>query len=44
MLFASSINGLSHCPEEDTPEGHLLLAAQAFGISVGRAIDRVGAS
>jgi len=44
MLFASSINGLSHCPEEDTPEEHLLLAAQAFGISVGRAIDRVGAA
>ena len=44
MLFASSINGLSHCPEEDTPEEHLLLAAQAFGIAVGRAIGRVGAA
>ena len=43
MLFASSTNGLSHCPEEDTPEEHLLLAARAFGIATGRAIDRVGA-
>jgi N-carbamoyl-L-amino-acid hydrolase len=42
MLFASSTNGLSHCPEEDTPEEHLLLAAEAFGIAAGRAIDRVG--
>jgi N-carbamoyl-L-amino-acid hydrolase len=42
MLFASSTNGLSHCIEEDTPEEHLLLAAEAFGIAVGRAIDRVG--
>jgi N-carbamoyl-L-amino-acid hydrolase len=42
MLFASSINGLSHCIEEDTPEEHLLLAAEAFGIAVGRAIERVG--
>ncbi len=44
MLFASSTNGLSHCPEEDTPEEHLLLAAKAFGVAVGRVIDRVGAS
>jgi len=44
MLFASSINGLSHCPEEDTPEEHLLLAARAFGIAVGRAIERVGSA
>ncbi len=44
MLFSSSTNGLSHCIEEDTPEEHLLLAAQAFGIAAQRAIDRVGAS
>jgi len=42
MLFASSTNGLSHCPEEDTPEEHLLLAAEAFGIATRRAIERVG--
>ena len=44
MLFASSTNGLSHCPEEDTPIEHLLLAARAFGIATGRAIERVGAA
>ena len=43
MLFSSSTNGLSHCPEEDTPEEHLLLAARAFGLTVARTAARVGA-
>jgi N-carbamoyl-L-amino-acid hydrolase len=38
MLFASSTNGLSHCPEEDTPEEHLLLAAAALGRAVDAAL------
>jgi len=30
MIFASSIGGLSHTKEEDTPESHLRMAADAF--------------
>jgi N-carbamoyl-L-amino-acid hydrolase len=30
MMFAYSSNGLSHCKEEDTPEGHLLKTIEAF--------------
>ena len=30
MIFSSSINGLSHTKEEDTPESHLEMAAEAF--------------
>ena len=42
MLFSSSNNGLSHCPEEDTPEEHLLKAADAFWRTVEQAIAMVG--
>jgi hydantoinase/carbamoylase family amidase len=31
MMFTSSTNGLSHAPEEDTPEDHLEQAIAAFG-------------
>jgi len=31
MMFTSSANGLSHAPEEDTPEDHLVAAIAAFG-------------
>jgi N-carbamoyl-L-amino-acid hydrolase len=31
MMFTSSTNGLSHAPEEDTPEEHLTQAIAAFG-------------
>lgn len=41
MLFASSIGGLSHTPEEDTPEEHLLMAADAFDRTCRRAIDLI---
>ncbi len=30
MIFSSSIGGLSHTREEDTPEAHLTMAADAF--------------
>jgi allantoate deiminase len=30
MMFAYSSNGLSHCKEEDTPEGHLATSIQAY--------------
>ncbi len=41
MLFSSSTNGLSHTKEEDTPEPHLLMAADAFDRTCRRAIDLV---
>jgi hypothetical protein len=31
MMFTSSSNGLSHAPQEDTPEDHLTAAIAAFG-------------
>jgi hydantoinase/carbamoylase family amidase len=31
MMFTSSANGLSHAPEEDTPENDLVAAIAAFG-------------
>jgi N-carbamoyl-L-amino-acid hydrolase len=31
MMFTSSTRGLSHTPEEDTPEEHLVQAIAAFG-------------
>jgi N-carbamoyl-L-amino-acid hydrolase len=31
MMFTSSANGLSHAPEEDTPEDDLVAAIAAFG-------------
>jgi N-carbamoyl-L-amino-acid hydrolase len=42
MLFSSSINGLSHTREEDTPVEHLELAARAYALTAQRAIERVG--
>ncbi len=41
MLFSSSTNGLSHTKEEDTPEPHLLMAADAFHRTCRRAMDLV---
>ncbi|MCB1001908.1 MAG: Zn-dependent hydrolase [Acidimicrobiales bacterium] len=41
MIFSSSIDGLSHTKEEDTPEPHLLMAADAFHRTCRRAIDLV---
>jgi N-carbamoyl-L-amino-acid hydrolase len=41
MLFSSSINGLSHTREEDTPVEHLELAALAYALTAQRAIERV---
>jgi N-carbamoyl-L-amino-acid hydrolase len=41
MLFSSSIAGLSHTKEEDTPEAHLHMAADAFHRTCRRAIDLV---
>jgi N-carbamoyl-L-amino-acid hydrolase len=38
MMFTSSANGLSHAPEEDTPEDHLTRAIAAFGALAARAI------
>ena len=39
MIFSSSINGLSHTKEEDTPVEHLHMAADAFNRTCVRAID-----
>ena len=41
MIFSSSIAGLSHTKEEDTPEEHLHMAVDAFHRTVRRAIDLV---
>ena len=41
MIFSSSIDGLSHTKEEDTPEEHLRMAADAFHRTCRRAIDLV---
>ena len=43
MIFSSSIAGLSHTKEEDTPEEHLRLAADAFHRTCRRAIELVAA-
>jgi len=39
MIFSSSIGGLSHTKEEDTPEDHLRMAADAFDRTCRRTID-----
>ena len=44
MIFSSSTNGLSHTKEEDTPEEHLLMAANAFYETVERTITLVAAA
>ena len=41
MIFSSSIGGLSHTKEEDTPDEHLHMAVDAFHRTVCRAIDLV---
>lgn len=41
MIFSSSTNGLSHTKEEDTPEDHLRMAADAFDRTCRRAIDLI---
>jgi N-carbamoyl-L-amino-acid hydrolase len=41
MIFSSSIAGLSHTKEEDTPDDHLQMAADAFHRTCARAMDLV---
>jgi hydantoinase/carbamoylase family amidase len=41
MIFSSSTNGLSHTKEEDTPDDHLAMAADAFHRTCTRAIDLI---
>jgi hydantoinase/carbamoylase family amidase len=41
MIFSSSIAGLSHTKEEDTPEEHLQMAADAFHRTCDRAMALV---
>ncbi len=41
MIFSSSIAGLSHTKEEDTPDEHLHMAADAFDRTCRRAIDLI---
>ena len=41
MIFASSIDGLSHTKEENTPDAHLQMAADAFDRTCRRAIDLI---
>ncbi len=39
MIFSSSIDGLSHTKEEDTPEEHLVMSADAFHRTCRRAMN-----
>jgi N-carbamoyl-L-amino-acid hydrolase len=41
MIFSSSIDGLSHTKEEDTPVEHLRMAADAFDRTCRRAIELI---
>jgi hydantoinase/carbamoylase family amidase len=41
MIFCSSIKGLSHTKEEDTPRDHLTMAVDAFDRTVRRAMELV---
>src|SRR5205085_4005426 len=41
MIFSSSIAGLSHTKEEDTPDEHLHMAADAFERTCRRAMDLI---
>ena len=43
MIFSSSIDGLSHTKEEDTPEAHLEMAADAFNRTCRKAIELIAA-
>jgi N-carbamoyl-L-amino-acid hydrolase len=38
MIFSSSTGGISHAPEEDTPEPDLRRAIEAFGLLAGRLV------
>jgi N-carbamoyl-L-amino-acid hydrolase len=42
MMFVSSTGGLSHCREEDTPEGDLRAAIAAYQGLVDRVVTRLG--
>src|SRR4029079_3046011 len=44
MIFSSSIAGLSHTKEEDTPVEHLHMAADAFHRTCCRTTDLVAAN
>ena len=44
MMFAYSSNGLSHCPEEDTPIPHLQKTLQAFLLLVEKTVNHVAAA
>ena len=39
MVFAASTGGVSHAPDEDTPEADLAAAIAAFGLLARRVID-----
>jgi hydantoinase/carbamoylase family amidase len=41
MIFSSSIAGLSHTKEEDTPDEHLTMAADAFERTCRRTMDLI---
>lgn len=41
MIFSSSIDGLSHTKEENTPDEHLHMAADAFDRTCRRAMDLI---
>jgi N-carbamoyl-L-amino-acid hydrolase len=41
MIFSSSTAGLSHTKEEDTPEHHLVMAADAFNRTCRRVMELV---
>jgi N-carbamoyl-L-amino-acid hydrolase len=43
MLFAQSDPPISHTKVEDSPEAALKIALDAYGITVGRALERIGA-
>lgn len=43
MIFTSSVGGLSHCKEEDTPDHHLELGGRAFHRVVRAAMAMVAA-
>jgi hydantoinase/carbamoylase family amidase len=41
MIFSSSIAGLSHTKEEDTPEDHIRMSADAFDRTCRRAVELI---
>jgi N-carbamoyl-L-amino-acid hydrolase len=43
MIFSSSSPPVSHTPEEDTPEGDLRVAIEAYGRTVAGAVELVAA-